>query len=234
MEPRRILKALANGWQAPYPDEVVYKDMLLLKDYRLNDFPKDAESKFIDDGSYVEWLQDYLFRCTINLTDEQIKISNHIATDKYFGGAFLGGEAGFYESVHALYPAYNYPDDFEETLNIENLTGIVYADPYAEFLTVCEDDIDEPKPSRLEFILQDYGHLLLMKIEEAEFLQYWPGFVKLEPLHSMFDLYEGNLELADSPWRVYLSLILKRIPSKSDRINELNRFFDEYADAIHK
>jgi hypothetical protein len=46
MDPCHVLKALANGWQAPYPDEAVYKDMLLLKDYRLNDFPKDAESKF--------------------------------------------------------------------------------------------------------------------------------------------------------------------------------------------
>jgi hypothetical protein len=26
MEPRRVLKALANGWQAPYPDEVVYSE----------------------------------------------------------------------------------------------------------------------------------------------------------------------------------------------------------------
>jgi len=234
MESRRILKVLANGWEVPCPYEVIYKDTLLLKDYRLNDFPKDAESRFIDDGSYVEWLQDYLFRCAINLTDEQIKISSHIAADKYFGGAYIGWHAGFYESVQGLYPAYNYPDDFEETLNIENLTGIVDDDPYAEFLKICEDDIDEPKPSRLAFILQDYGHLLLKKTEEAEFQRYWPGFVKLEPLHWMFGLHESNLELADSAWRVYLSLVLKRISSKSDRIKELTRFFDEYADTIHK
>jgi len=234
MKSHRILRVLPNGWEIPYPDEVVCKDMLLLKDYRLNDFPKDAESKLIDDGSYVEWLQDYLIRCEINLTEEQCKISNHIATDKYFDCASFGWEAGFYENSHGLYPKYNFPDDFEETLNIENLTGIFDDDPYADFLTICEDDIDEPKPSRLEFILQDYGHLLLMKSEDVQFRQYWPSFVKLAPMHWMFGLHEGDLELADSAWRVYLSLVLKRIPSKADRIKELNRFFDEYADAIHK
>ncbi len=234
MESHRILRVLSNGWEIPYPHEVVYKDMLLLKDYRLNDFPKDADSKFIDDEFYVEWLQDYLIRCEISLTEEQLKVSNYIAADKYFDCASLGWEAGFYESVHALSPAYDFPDDFEETLNIENLTGIFNDDPYAEFLKVCADDIDEPKPSRLEFILQEYGQLLLMKSEEVQFQKYWPGFVKLEPLHWMFGLHEGDLELADSAWRVYLSLVLKRIPSKSDRIKELNRFFDEYADTIHK
>ena len=39
MESRRILKVLANGWEVPYPDEVIYRGMLLLKDYRLNDYP---------------------------------------------------------------------------------------------------------------------------------------------------------------------------------------------------
>lgn len=234
MEQRRVIKVLANGWQVPYPDEVVYKGMLLLKDYRLNDFPKVADLKPIDNVSYVEWLQDYLIRCEINLTEEQCKIGDHIATDKYFDCASLGWDAGCYENVHSLHPAYSFPGDFEETLDIKNLAGIVYDDPYEDFLIGCEDDVDDPKPTRLEFILQDYGHLLLQKSEETQFQLYWPGFTKLEPIQRMFGVDEDHLEIADSAWRVYLSLILKRIPSKANRIKELNRFFDEYADAIHQ
>lgn len=234
MESRRILKVLSNGWEVPYPDEVIYNDMLLLKDYRLNGYPENSGHNSIDYGSYVEWLQEYLVRCQIDLTEEQCKIRDHIATDKYFNCGSLGWDAGFYENSHGLYPVYGFPEDFEVTLDINHLTGIVHEDPYADFLEGCEDDITEPKPSRLEFILQDYGHLLLMKSEAIQFQKYWPGFVKLEPLHWMFGTPEENLEPADSAWRVYLSLILKRRQAKTDRINELNRFFDEYADAIHK
>jgi hypothetical protein len=231
MEPRRIIKVLANGWEAPYPDEVHYGDMLLLKDYRLNGMPDGPKWDCIEYDAYVEWLQDYLIRCKIDLTEEQCKIQNRIATDNYFTCGFLGGETGFCEGLHVLFPEYNFPEDFEETFDIDHLTGVARDDPYANFLTLGED---EPKPTRLEFILQDYGRLLMMKSDAMQFQQYWPGFVQLEPLHWISGLTEGELEPTDSGWRVYLSIILKRIQDKDVRIKELNRFFDRYSDAIHK
>lgn len=233
MESRHILKVLANGWEVPYPDEVIYKDMLLLKDYRLNSYPENAGNNNIDYDSYVEWLQDYLVRCQIGMTVEQCKIRDHMVTDKYFDGAFLGWEAGFYECVHNLHRAYDFPEDFEVTLDTDHLKGLVYDDPYEDYVKLLEDSGD-PKPSRLEFILEDYGRLLLMKREAAQFERYWLDFVKLEPIDWISGQAEENIEPADSGWRVYLSLILKRIHARADRIKELNRFFDEYADAIHK
>lgn len=234
MESRRILKVLANGWEVPYPDEVIYRGMLLLKDYRLNDYPENDANNSMGYDSYVEWLQEYLVRCQIELTEEQCKVRDQISTDKSLDGLLLGDHAGFYESVQNLYRAYDFPEDFEATLDIDHVAGIVYDDPYADYLELHKEDSEEPKPSRLEFILQDYGRLLLMKSEAAQFERYWPDFVKLEPMHWMFGMLETNLEPADSGWRVYLSLILKSRHAKADRIKELNRFFDEYADAIHK
>ena len=235
MESLHILKVLSNGWVVPYPEEVIYKDTLLLKDYRLNGFPCDAGATDMDYDAYLEWLQDYLMRCKIDLTSEQCKIYNYIITDKYFGCGFLGGEAGFYEASFGLHPAeYNFPENFEETFDINHLTGVVHDDPYKEFLTYCEEDSDGIRPTRLEFVLREYGRLLLMQSEAIQFQQYWPGFVKLEPLPWIAGTSEENLEPADSAWRVYLSLILKRIQTKDGRIKELNRFFNAYGDAIHK
>ena len=235
MESRRILRVLANGWQIPYPDKAIHKGSLIVKDYRLNGYPGEASPDYdISYDEYVEWLQDYLVRCELDLTAEQRKISDHIATDNnYLDCASLGWDAGFYESLQALYPAYNFPDDFEETLSIDDLRGIVYDDPYADFLELNLDS-DEPQPTRLEFILQEYGHRLLMKYEETEFQRYWPGFVKLEPLNWMFGITDGVLEPADSGWRIYLALLLRRMPTNAERIKELNRFFDGYAEDLHK
>jgi len=230
------MKTLANGWQVPYPDQSIHKDMLILKDYRLNGYPGGAIPDYdISYDRYVEWLQDYLSRCELDLTEEQRKISDRIATESnYLDCISLGFHAGFYENLKGLYPAYNFPKDFEGTLAIDDLRGFLADDPYEEFLELHLDDSDAPQPTRLEFILQDYGHLLLEKQEETAFQQYWPGFVKLEPENWMFGITDDILEPADSGWRIYLAILLKKMPTKGERIKELNRFFDGYSEDLHK
>mgnify|MGYP001287903404 CR=1 FL=1 len=137
MESRRILKVLSNGWEVPYPNEVIYRGMLLLKDYRLNGYPENAVTNGIDYDSYMEWLQDYLLHCRIDLTEEQCKLRDQISTDKYFDGAFLGWHAGFYENSRGLHPQYNFPEDFDVAHNIDHLAGIVDDDPYTDYLPKC-------------------------------------------------------------------------------------------------
>jgi hypothetical protein len=228
-----ILKVLPNGWQVPYPEEAFYSDdLLLLKDYRLNACPGNAGDEPLPYDDYLEWLQDYLYRCKIDLTDQQNWVPEKIAADPYFSCASIGWHGGFYESIISRYPCYDFPENFEETRDIDHLKGIVCDDPYAEFLT--GHAYDDPPPDRLEFILREYGGLLLRKKDEEQFQKYWPGFVSLEPLHWMFGMAEDQLEPADSAWRIYLSLVLKKIKSKKARIKELDRFFNEYADIIHK
>ena len=234
MGSRHILKLLANGWEVPYPDEAIHKDMLLLKDYRLNGFPKDTGPELFYTDSYMEWLQDYLIHCETTLTEEQCKILNHMETDKYIDCGTIGWLAGFYESAHALAPEYNYPADFEDTLKIDDLTASTCADPYADLLRGYDVEIFGPAPTRLEFILEDYGWLLLRKSEAIQFQTYWPGFHKLEPLHWLLFVPANYLEPLDSAWRVYLSEILKRMQNKDDRINGLHKFFDQYVDMIRK
>lgn len=234
MKSNHIIKVLSNGWEVPYPEEAFYRDdLLLIKDYRLNDFPGDHWSEDLNYDVYLEWLQDYLFQREIDLNALQNWIPEHIATDRYFDCASIGWHAGFYESIISRYSCYDFPENFEETFEVDHLKGTFDDDPYDQFLKTDVFD-DEPPPGKLEFILQQYGGLLLKKKDEEQFQRYWPGFVKLEPLHWAFGLPEDRLEPADSGWRVYLSLILKRIPDRQERIKALDRFFNEYIDILHK
>lgn len=233
MESYQILKVLKNGWVVPYPDEVVYRDMLILKDYRLNDYPRDEKGNFNKEIPYEEWLQDYLYNCQIDLTENQRKVRDFILANNDYAAISLGWDAGFYENSHGLYPIYDFPEDFEEHPDIENLKGLVYDDPYQDFMDVFDDD-EEPRPSKLEYILEDYGYYLLLCQEEKCFQEYWPGFVKIIPAHWMFGWTEPNMELPDSAWRIYLSFILKAIPDKLERLKQIENFFLEYGDALHK
>jgi hypothetical protein len=235
MKSAPVLKVLSNGWEVPYPEEAFFRNyLLLLKDYRLNSMPEKAWTRSFLYDEYVEWLQAYLFRCDeIDLMTWQSWIPARIATKRYLDCASIGRHAGFYESVLSMYHCYNFPENFEETFDIDHLKGTFDDDPYAEMLKRGLLD-DDPPPDRLKFILQEYGGLLLKKKDEEQFQRYWPGFVKLEPLHWAFGLAADNLEPADSAWRVYLSLVLKRINNKGARIKALDRFFIEYEDIIHK
>jgi len=229
-----VLKVLPNGWQVSYPEEAFYGDsLLLLKDNRLNGCPGEARDLALPYEDYLEWLQDYLFRCEIILSAGQSRVPESIDGNPQFECASLGWHAGFYESMISRYPEYDFPDNFENEPDIDHLQGIVYKDPYAEF-PACRHSKDGPPPGRLEYIFRDYGDLFLKKKDDEQFRRYWPGFVKLEPLHWMFGRAEDHLESADTGWRVYLSLILKKKENRTDRIAAQDRFFVEYADIIHK
>ena len=117
------------------------------------------------------------------------------------------------------YPWYDFPANFEETFEVDYLKGTFD---------------DDPPPGKLEFILRQYGGLLLKKKDEEQFQRYWPGFVKLEPLNWAFGVPDDRLEPVDSGWRVYLSIVMQRINAREERIKALDSFFFEYADIIHK
>jgi hypothetical protein len=238
-----ILKVLRNGYEVPYPWELVYSDLLFLKDYRLNEFPMDGHGEFNTDygefdTDYQDWLQHYLCTCEICLTAEQIRIRDHISNNHNFSAASLGGIAGFYENSHALHPRYLFPDNFEDELDFDNLRDIIGDDPYEDYLDGFDDDDESDRLSnrlsKLDYILEDYGYYLLQSEEESQFREHWPTFIKIETLDWMFGCMEPNLELADSAWRVYLSFLLKAIPEKTARIEQLQSFFLSYADDLRK
>jgi hypothetical protein len=233
MESCHILRVLNNGWEVPYPSEVIYRDMLFLKDYRLNDFPRDSSGNFDNDISYEWWLQKYLYSCQINLTAEQRRIFDILKNTNCLNCLYLGWIAGFYENCHALHPVYEFPENFEDYPTLEGLKGIVDDDPYQDFLDGLNED-EESIPSRLEYVLEDYGYFLLKREEEKRFMEYWPGFVKIEPLHWITGSVPKNVEPTDAAWRIYLSFILKSIPNETERIKQLDEFFAEYGDALHK
>lgn len=231
----RILKVLRNGCEVPYPEEIVYQEMLFLKDYRLNDFPIDGRGNLDEAVDYEEWLQSYLFTCDINLTEEQGRIQDYISANLDFSAALLGGIAGSYENSHALHPRCIFHDDFEVMLDFDNIRDITGDDPYEDYLDGFPDYMEGDKLSKPEYILMDYGYYVLQTQEGIQFRKYWPEFKKIEPIDwLLFGVENQNCEIPDSAWRIYLSLILKRIPQKSVRIEQLKRFYLEYQDALHK
>jgi hypothetical protein len=237
MHHSRIIKVLQNGWEIPYPDDSTYRDMIFRKDYRMNEFPRADDGSWlaeISSGDYLEWLQEYLQTTPIDITEEQEMIRDHIFSNQDFSAGYLGWIAGFNENVGALRPSYDFPEDFETNPDIITLKGIIEEeDPYEDFRQLVEDG-EEEVPSRLEFILEDYGWWLIKKEDELYFQKYWPDFKKLEPLHWMFGLHEQMVEYADFGWRIYLSFTLMKYRDRERRVSELERFFDEYSDAIHK
>ena len=80
MDSYRIIKTLKNGYQVPYPEEMIYRDMVFLKDYRLNDYPRDEQGncRELPYDEYLDWLQNYLYSCNISLSDEQKKSYDNI------------------------------------------------------------------------------------------------------------------------------------------------------------
>ena len=230
----KILKTLPNGYLVPYPDELIHHDLLFLKDYRLTGFPgmetgRPAEISYED---YVEWVADYLSTCDMALTEEQERIRAYITADPDGMGITLGWIAGFYQNTGGTHPFYYFPENFEENPDIEALKGAIYEDPYLELLDLLNEDDD--KPDKLSFVLEDYGWFLRMKMDEDECRTYWPGFTPLEPIHWMAGSDGLFLEHPDYGWRLYLSILLKATRDKSKRIEHLDKFFNEYRDAVHK
>jgi len=230
----KILKTLPNGYLVPYPDELIHHDLLFLKDYRLTGFPgmETGRPANISYGDYVEWVADYLSTCDMALTEEQERIRAYITAGTDGMGITLGWIAGFYQNTGGTHPFYHFPEDFEANPDIEALKGAIYEDPYLELLDLLDEDDD--KPDKLSFVLEDYGWFLRMKMDEDEFRKYWPGFTTLEPIHWMAGSDGLFLEYPDCGWRVYLSMLLKATQDKSKRIEHLDKFFNEYRDAVHK
>lgn len=136
-----IIKVLPHKLEVPYPEYLVYGDMLFLKDYRLNAFPKDTQGNFDEDAPYETWLIDYLCSVDIELTHEQRIIAEYIRTNTDFNASRLGDLAGFYENYSARHPYYDYPEDFEETFDLDRLESI-FDNPCQDYLGRGEDNND--------------------------------------------------------------------------------------------
>jgi hypothetical protein len=212
----------------PYPAELVHDKFVLLKDYRLNDYPGKAAGCLDESVDYFPWLADYLYECTVELTPEQ-RYFQAYDTEHNFGAYMLGHVAGICQSSVCSY--YEFPDDFAKNPDITRALGKV-DDPYAEYLESWPGD--EPLMSKEEFVINEYGYHLTKLRDEALFALYWPDFVELEPMHWVLGIKEPKIEPADAAWRVHLSCILKNIPDKAARRKELESFYNEYWDTMNK
>lgn len=233
------IKTLASGHLVTLAEEFYdHNRMLFVKDYRLNGYPMNAKGELLVDlpwYQYAEWLEAYLYAAEIELRPDEEQLRRHYLS-KPPSGIMIGTHCGLFEGIRAMQSCYAYifPDDFEKYPQFNGLETVNSDDPYKMYLEYMEDVGDGEEPlTREQYVLQEYGWQLINQMEQEEFDVYWPQFSKISGL-TIMGIGGPYTEPADAGWRVQLSLALKTIPAKTERVQLIDKFMDEFCNYLHK
>lgn len=226
----KIIKVLKNGMVVRYQEDAYSNGIICEKDYRLNGFPKTIQGNYDVSKSYdeyLDWLQDYLFHASVDLNEEEFRLSQQVQNEQrdMNYGAGLGVFAGFYDHFG---PELEYPSDFEVSCDFATVAT----------LGANRDNLDGDRLNGLsvdEFILQDYARHLIRQREGKEFEQYWPDF-KRGYIYWLLPGFSDDtlVEPCDAGWRVHLSIYLKKFSDKTRRRKELDDFMCEFKENFRK
>jgi hypothetical protein len=205
----------------------------------MNDFPRTPDGNIwydIPDEDYFSWLADYLPENLPELTPEQQKLADSLDTYTRLSGFWIGDRGGWYESEGAFIPNYEFPENFVKS---GDLSGVAVKDggrTYEDYVDNNKDLIgdDERLMSKDELILDEFGWHLAQEEEKRQFACYWPEFTKMDGFNIVFSLSTFKDEPPDAGWRVYLGMVLQRIPDKSFRVKELEDFYFYWKDMVSK
>ncbi len=212
MADKHLLCKLANGVKIFYPEVTCDDDLLIVPDHRLNKMPAAdiAESR----SAYSAWLADYLFNATVELDKTQLAFASAIDKKGRPNASSLGDHAVFFEDF--VVSEYVFPDNFAAVPDIASVKPMIGgADPYKSYCEEITADGDRPEMSREEYILEDYRNYLTFMLAQADQEQYWSDAI-VPP---------------DAPWRIYLSVIVKKIADEDGRGDAINEFYDCYFEA---
>ena len=235
------IKMLASGHLVTLSEDFYDHDrMLFVKDYRLNGYPMNDKGEYLVDlpwYQYAEWLEAYLYAAEIELRPDEEQLRRHYLC-KPPSGNMIGTHCGLFEGIRppmdvSLY-GYIFPENFEDNPKFCGLETVCPDDPYNAYLEYMADVGDGIEPlTNEQFVLQEYGWHLINQMEQEEFDTYWPQFSKICGL-TIMGVGGPYTEPADAGWRVQLSLALKTIPEKSERIRLIDEFMDGFCDYLHK
>jgi hypothetical protein len=222
----------------PYPEEID-DGLVIRKDYRMNGFPRDQEGKpwyEISDEDYFHWLADYLPDNLPQLTREQEEVRLAWSSDKVISPLLLGSRAGWYDSNCLLRPYCDFPVDFFASANFSQVGLMDGGYSYEDYKEWVEDvDLPEiPLMSEKEYILVDYCWHLILREEQKQFQELWPGFSKRDGLSGILKIDSLHNEPPDAGWRIYLGLVLQKLGNKEERIKALREFYQEWQYILSK
>ena len=238
MLPDRVLmKRIAGDQAVPWPEPLTFHGAVLLKDYRMNGFPRAASGHpwyDIPDSDYFSWLADYLPANLPALSAEQQHLVMQLDHAGRLSGIWLGDHAGWFESEAAMRPFHTFPADFCRTGDCNAVNTADGGYTYQEYLEWTTEVLDpgERVMTPAEYILDDYGWHLVLTENRRQFAACWPDFVKLDGVSLILHVNSFRDEPPDAGWRVYLAVLLRGQTDKASRIKVLEDFYYAWHDMM--
>ena len=214
-----------------HPDQFLFADIFFGKDYRLNDLPRNASGEPLYTGesefegmAYVSWLADYLHEQEIAPNNRQYDLCRIISRmPVHEAPRFLGNIAALHQhflvNVDVKFAADELLEDptifTEQHLDAIQKRAFEIRDDYDDWETPTDEKVvrgvmatDDDEGYSMDRILQYLE-------EEAE-----------RKTHCDY----ADLDFCDIPWRIPLSVILRRVEDKKRSVKLLISFFEAYAD----
>lgn len=229
---------LIKEYSSKDPLELVADDVTFGRDYSLNALPKDEFGNLLfqtdEKGkydTYLDWLADYLYEQKIGPHEKQEALCKIVSSmDKERGMQYLGMYAALHEYM---------------LIDVDTLLAI-----------------EERITDRTHFTEEDITWICNRSMEIAREYEKWasaregepgvfPKVIVVKPLASPLErenvrqhlreeaeqmrLYDyPGYDFCDVGWRVPLSVLLRDVDDKTERIRLLDVFFDIYMDYCNK
>jgi hypothetical protein len=224
-----------ESWAACHPDQFLFAGVFFGKDYRLNALPRDAsgdplytEESEVEVMAYVGWLADYLYRQEMPPNHRQLDLCRILSRiPDHEAPRFLGSIAALHH--HCLV-------NVDVKFAVDQLLG--------SRSTFTEQDIDAIQ--QRAFRIRDEYDAWASSTEETVMQgvvanEDEGGYSRERIRQYLEEEAEGKafcddaeLNFCDIPWRVPLSMVLKRVKEKSQRVRLLLSFFEAYAEYADK
>ena len=219
-----------------HPFELIFPPISLVfgKDYRLNELPKDAAGNVLYKGdsefeyqAYVQWLADYLYHQKIEPNERQIDLCRIVSLMDKDDAMYL---LGMYAACHESYLI-----DIEAHMAIDERLE----DP----CSFSEEDIDWINNRAIETRKEydewaksnDEGITIILCEDLSERVSHKTIRQHLEEEAERKRLCDyANYEFCDMPWRIPLSVVLKDVKDKKERVRLLKVFVQWHTEYIYK
>ncbi len=202
-------------------------------DYRLNALPRNERGELLfspkEEGYYcvyLDWLADYLYRRDLQPNRQQKDLCRIVSDlEPEHAMRLLGTYAALYEFLLI---------DMETGMAISEriIDPAVYTDEdidwiYREARAMWIADLEDDPESRWDG--EVFSHPEYQQRPRENIIQY----LREEAERAKLYPHQGYL-FADVAWRVPLSVVLRKIPEKPERIRLLDHYFDFYDEYAHK
>ena len=217
-----------------HPFAIIADSVVFGRDYRLNELPRDRSGKVLYLGEsefeyygYINWLADYLYNREIEPNDRQSDLCRLVARKNRDDAMYLLGMYGaLHEHLLVDTDVFLAIDEKIEDPRSYSDADIEWI--YKRALEIAKE-YDEWAGSNEENNLQGvFAVDITPGISHERIRQY------LDEDAERIDLCDEEGDFCDVGWRVPLSLVLKDVTEKTERVRLLKIFFELYSEYINK